>query len=155
MEGAGKAGCATHPRPRVRNDKAHELVTTGLPDVPGLPCAMVLTGYLALSPVTGLSCHRRPQDHHLTSLTPASGRQDHTTSPSASGAFRLEAPKRPPHPAPTFMTIAKRPSDRSGTAVFMDLIWANREGKYFYQEDWTGSISLIGFEKFGVWRILF
>src|ERR1700688_2727709 len=29
---------------------------------PGLPCAMVLTVYFALSPVTGLSCHRRPQE---------------------------------------------------------------------------------------------
>src|SRR5450631_108399 len=27
----------------------------------GLPCAMVLTAYTALSPVTGLSCHRRPR----------------------------------------------------------------------------------------------
>jgi hypothetical protein len=26
---------------------------------PGLPCATVLTAYFALSPVTGLSCHRR------------------------------------------------------------------------------------------------
>jgi hypothetical protein len=26
---------------------------------PGLPCAMVLTAYFALSPVTGLCCHRR------------------------------------------------------------------------------------------------
>jgi hypothetical protein len=34
----------------------------------------------------------------------------------------------------------------------MDLIWAKREGKYFWQEDWTGSISLIGFEKFAVRR---
>jgi hypothetical protein len=53
-------------------------------------------------------------------LTPASGRQDHTTSPSAPASFvlhafaRLTLP-RPPHPAPTFVTIAKRPSDRDGT----------------------------------------
>ena len=36
----------------------------------------------------------------LTNLTPASGRQDHTTSPSASCAVRLRALLRPPHPAP-------------------------------------------------------
>ena len=29
---------------------------------PGIPRAMVLTGSFALSPVTGLSCHRRPQE---------------------------------------------------------------------------------------------
>jgi len=34
----------------------------------------------------------------------------------------------------------------------MDVIWAKREGIYFWQEDWTGSISLIGFDKFAVWR---
>src|ERR1700732_2656281 len=39
-----------------------------------------------------------------TPLTPASGRQDHTTSPSASGAARLASLSRPPHPASTFVT---------------------------------------------------
>jgi hypothetical protein len=34
----------------------------------------------------------------------------------------------------------------------MDLIWANREAIYFCSKDWTGSISLIGFDKFGDWR---
>jgi hypothetical protein len=60
---------------------------------------------------------------------------------------------RPPHPAPTFVTIAKRPSVHGhGTAELMDLIWAKREGIYFLAKDWTGSIGLIGFEKFAVWR---
>src|SRR5579863_2238176 len=66
-------------------------VTTVTPETPGIPRAMVLTAYIALSPVTGLSCHRRPRDHHLTNLTPASGRQDHTASPSASGVLVLHA----------------------------------------------------------------
>jgi hypothetical protein len=35
-----------------------------------------------LSPVTGLFCHRRLRIISAN-LTPASGRQDHTTSPSA------------------------------------------------------------------------
>jgi hypothetical protein len=34
----------------------------------------------------------------------------------------------------------------------MDVIWANREAIYFCREGWTGSISLIGFGKFAVWR---
>jgi hypothetical protein len=34
----------------------------------------------------------------------------------------------------------------------MDLIWANREGIYFCGNGWTGSIRLIGFEKFADWR---
>jgi hypothetical protein len=37
-------------------------------------------------------------------------------------------------------------------AEFMDLIWAKREGIYFCAKDWTGSISLIGFEKLVVRR---
>ena len=54
-----------------------------------------------LSPGTGLFCprHFRGIVSHET-LAPASGRQDHTTSPSASSAARLASPKRPPHPAP-------------------------------------------------------
>jgi hypothetical protein len=54
---------------------------------------MVLTAYFVLSPVTGLFCHRRLADIGASqpgwadappqNLTPASGRQDHTTSPSA------------------------------------------------------------------------
>src|SRR5882672_1804786 len=62
-------------------------------DHPAFPHAMVLTAYFVLSPVTGLSCHRRQRikvlslpgwaDKTSANLTPASGRQDHTTSPSA------------------------------------------------------------------------
>jgi hypothetical protein len=31
----------------------------------------------------------------------------------------------------------------------MDLIWVGGEGKYFFDEDWTASISLIRFNKSG------
>jgi hypothetical protein len=34
----------------------------------------------------------------------------------------------------------------------MDLIWVKREGIYLCDEGWTGSISLIGKDKFRVWR---
>jgi hypothetical protein len=34
----------------------------------------------------------------------------------------------------------------------MKVIWAKREAKYFFGRDWTGSISLIGFDKFAFWR---
>jgi hypothetical protein len=30
----------------------------------------------------------------------------------------------------------------------MDVIWVRREAKYFFRQDWTGSISLIRFNKF-------
>jgi hypothetical protein len=101
---------------------------------------MVLTVSFVLFLATGLCCH-----HHqcnaagiVTNLTPASGRQNHTTSPSASRALRLCAPPRPPHPASTFVTIAIRPSDRGGTAESIKLILANGEAIYFCEMGWTG-----------------
>jgi hypothetical protein len=45
----------------------------------------------------------------LKSLTPASRRQDHTTSPYASVQSSTEQ-KRPPHPIPTFSDDGRRPS---------------------------------------------
>jgi hypothetical protein len=63
----------------------------------GIPHAMVLTGSFALSPVTGLVA-TVIGGNTSTDLTPASGRQDHTTSPSASSAVRHRHHQRPPHP---------------------------------------------------------
>ena len=48
---------------------------------------MVLTVSFVLSPVIGLCCHRHRRDTPAN-LTPASRRQNHTTSPSASCAVR-------------------------------------------------------------------
>jgi hypothetical protein len=54
---------------------------------PAFPAQWV-TAYSELSPVTGLSCHRHPPEVLLpANLTPASGRQDHTASASATAAF--------------------------------------------------------------------
>jgi len=71
--------------------KHTSIITTVTPVSPGIPYAMVLTVSFGLSPVTGLSCHRRLRKLFSANLTPASGRQDHTTSPSASGAFVTSA----------------------------------------------------------------
>jgi hypothetical protein len=56
------------------------------------------------------------------SLTPASGRQDHTTSPSASCAARLAAPLASTASRPASVTIASRPSvgrDRIAILLFL------------------------------------
>src|SRR5271169_5696079 len=51
-EGTGKAGRMMHPQSRVGNENNHtSVVTTGSPERPGLPCAMVLTVSFVLSPV--------------------------------------------------------------------------------------------------------
>jgi hypothetical protein len=57
-----------------------------------------------------------PRSLLLENLTPASGRQDHTTSPSASSAARLASPKRPPHPAPNVRDDAYAPLIGTGCA---------------------------------------
>src|SRR6266478_7542529 len=62
------------------HERSHRRYT---PASPGIPYAMVLTVSFALSPVTGLVCHRRRRKLPFANLTPASGHQDHTTSPSA------------------------------------------------------------------------
>src|ERR1700732_2969982 len=101
-EGVGNAGCPLHPQPRAQSVVKHtSVVTTGPPEHPAFPHAMVLTAYFVLSPVIGLFCHRRPADMVLSApgradlapldLTPASRRQDHTTSPSAASAVRQRA----------------------------------------------------------------
>jgi hypothetical protein len=82
-------------------------------------------------------------------LTPASRRQDHTTSPSAPAPFVKGA----------FASTASRTNVRDdretplmwdGMAGNMDLIWDKREAKYFLRGDWTGGIRLIRFDKFVV-----
>jgi len=84
-------------------------------------------GLYVISLGTGLSCSHHPRDHPA-SLTPASGCQDHTTSPSASVPFvRTIARTRRQSvhriPASRVVTIAIRPSDEDGTALIMLPIW--------------------------------
>jgi hypothetical protein len=75
---------------RGKNMEAHEQVTTGPPRSPGIPRAMVLTVSFALPGESGflvtIAGGRFP-----AGLTPASRRQDHTTSPSRAGQPALMA----------------------------------------------------------------
>ena len=89
IEGAGKTGCAPHPRSHVRVCKqkcAHE--HTGLAEASGLPCATALRlirdrpGDPAFRDTIALGQLSRPSD-----LTPASGRRTQSTSPYAKAAL--------------------------------------------------------------------
>jgi hypothetical protein len=73
------------------------------------------TAYIVLSSVGPGSLSPSPvRSLLLTNLTPASGRQDHTTSPYASAPFvKGTSTSTASHPA--LVTIAKRPSYRDGT----------------------------------------
>ena len=78
-EGAGKAGCPRHPQSCARM----HMTDRRCAGTPGLPCAVVLTAYAALSPETNSSCLRRRRigdrskarsDPTISiSLTPATG----------------------------------------------------------------------------------
>ena len=91
IEGAGKTGCALHPRSRVQKQikDAHE--HTGSAEAVRPSLRNGFTAYFALSLATGFFVTIiRVMRSIIANLTPASGRQDHTTSPSASRAVRQE-----------------------------------------------------------------
>jgi hypothetical protein len=112
---------------RVPAAPAAGVEATGTPGSPGIPARNGFNGVLRAL-VTGLFCHRHPRSKVLSlpgwakqnsaNLTPASGRQDHTTSPPAASSLvsalliahksfdppcdhlaRKTLP-RPPHPTP-------------------------------------------------------
>ena len=120
---------ARSTRSLVRKMKKHtSVVTTVTPETPGIPRAMGLTVSFVLSPVTGLVCHRRPRKLPFANLMPASGHQDHTALPSASGGFVLAAIRV--HRIPPYVRdVAQRPSKWDGTATDMQVIWPRGQGK--------------------------
>src|SRR6266852_44817 len=105
-EGVGNAGCPLHPRPRVHLVVVERTrVTTSTPESPGVPARNGFNGFLralpgdrALLPPSpcGLKVLSSPVEPNEPpqDLTPASRRQDHTTSPSASSAVVLHAANR-------------------------------------------------------------
>jgi hypothetical protein len=90
---------------------------------------MVLTVSSALSLVTGLVCHHRPRKISSANLTPASGRRDHTTSPSANSRARRSHESRPPHPVPNVRDDRDTPlqGERDGCGYGGDLGKARTE----------------------------
>src|SRR5580700_4508979 len=96
-EGAGKAGCLAHPQPPVQQ-KSTGVEATGSPEVTRPSLRDGFNGFLRALPGDRACLPPSPADHSA-SLTPASGRQDHTTSPSASSRSRQKRRPRPPHPA--------------------------------------------------------
>ena len=112
--------------------QAHERRHHGFSQVhPAFPHAMVLTVSFALSPVTGLFCHCHQRKLHSANLTPASGRQDHTTSPSATRALVRSASRVHHIPLSTFVTIAKRPFCEAGWRRYRFDLGDLETGKFF------------------------
>src|ERR1700761_8494320 len=84
LEIGGRRECRALDAPAASRGKwkTREFVTTVTPETSGIPRAMVLTVSFVLSPVTGLFVTASVMRKHYR-RTPASGHQDHTTSPSA------------------------------------------------------------------------
>ena len=119
IEGAGNAGCALHPRSRVRYAQARSCTRAyrAAVNTPTSP-AQWLYGLYVISPVRALCCHRHPWEvkasHELDACIAASGPHDFAVRAcpvvcrtSASIAI----------PALRNVAIAKRPSGGPGCAV--------------------------------------
>jgi hypothetical protein len=109
----------------MQNEKAYELVTTGLPEKtrPSLRNGFngvlrALPGDRACLPPSQAQCASI-----VANLTPASGRQDHTASPSANRCSRQQHHPRPPHPAPNVRDDREPPllRERDGDQYASDL----------------------------------
>src|SRR3984893_17733519 len=83
----------------------------------------------------------------ITNLTPASGRQDHTTSPSARSALSSAAPPASIASQPYVRDDRETPLCVGRDGERYGVIWVRREGKCFCEEDWTGSIRWKRFNK--------
>jgi hypothetical protein len=73
----------------------------------------------------------------LTSLTPASRRQDHTILPSARQAPSSLAPLASTASCPASVTISSRPSVGQDGRV-IKVIWVFGKSEYFSKRGWTG-----------------
>ena len=110
------ARCA---RSRVCNvERNSTRVVTVTPESPGIPRAMVYGLFRALPGDRALLPPSPAEKLARRDLTPASRRQDHTTSPSASGAL-VRSTSASIASRPAFVTIANRPSDgKAGRAEY-------------------------------------
>jgi hypothetical protein len=119
-------------RSLMREIKKHmSKSTTGSTGSAGFPRANGFNGCFELSLVIGLSCHHRRAMHsHRRDLTPASRRQDHTTSPSASMRVVFRAPPRPSQPAPNVRDDREAPLlEERGPARLVEVICPTAQAK--------------------------
>src|SRR3954469_12126345 len=133
-EGRGECRVPTHPQPRMQNKKAYELVTTGRPDDPAFPHAMVLTVSFVISPVIGLVCHRRFACAKLDASVEASGPHDfavrvqHRSSAVPNSVHRIPSRVRDDRERPS---VGR---DGAIRKVFCLVL----EARYFCGQGWTG-----------------
>jgi hypothetical protein len=136
IEGAGNAGCPMHPQPRVRNETKHtSVVTTGTPDSTRHSPRNGFTAYFVLSPARSGLFVTVISRLLGADLTPASRRQNHTTSPSASAPFVTCAARV--HRIPPRVRDVRNAPLLGQDVIDIEVIWVRREGKYFCKRGWT------------------
>src|SRR6478752_5478811 len=96
---------------------------------PAFPHANGFNGFLRALPGDH-ACLPPSPARLLADLTPASERQDHTTSPSTSSALVLSAIGVHRIP-PRVRDVRETPLLRNGTVRLSELIWVRRKRKYF------------------------
>src|SRR5229473_3113687 len=125
-----------HPQPRVQNEKAHEHSHHGHTGFTRHSPRNGFTAYFVLSPVPRL-IDTVVSGVASANLTPASGCQNDTTSPSASGRVRL-ARCRVHRIPPRVRDDRETPLYRDGTVRLSELICLRPKQKYFCKRGWTG-----------------
>jgi hypothetical protein len=134
-EGAGNAGRPLRPQSRVQCVGSTRGSHHGHTGITRHSLRNGFNGFLRALPGDRAFLSPSPADG-LASLTPASGRQDHTTSPSASAPFVFGATRVHRTPPPTSVTIAKRPSVRDGMISLYSCFYQTGKRKIF--ADGTG-----------------
>src|SRR3954451_7110437 len=133
-EGRGECRVPTHPQPRMQSKKAYELVTTGRPDDPAFPHAMVLTVSFVISPVIGLVCHRRFACAKLDASVEASEPHDFAVRVQHRSSAVLNNVHRIP---PRVRDDRERPSVGRDGAI-RKVFRLGEEPIYFSDWGWTG-----------------
>jgi hypothetical protein len=105
------------------------------PESPGIPRAMVLR-LISCSPRSSGSLVSVARGIASADLAPASRRQDHTTSPSASGAL-VRSTIRVHRIPPRARDDRETPLKWDGTAANIEVIWVFRKTEYFCRRGLT------------------
>jgi hypothetical protein len=133
MPGAQIAPAASHA-----NESEHtSVVTTVTPETPGIPYTMVLTAYIALSPVSRAFLPPSParsSPHELDASVGASGPHDFAVRFMRRSS---KAPKRPPHPALNVYDDRETPLERRRDRDSIVLLLPRRQEQFRKIGSWA------------------
>jgi hypothetical protein len=147
-KGRGECRVPIAPAASCAKCRKHtSVVTTVAPGSPGIPARDGFNSLFRALPGDRACLPPSLADLSSANLTPASGRQDHTTSPFARPALSSAAPLASIASPPYVRDDRETPLCVGRDASDVEVIWVKREREYFCEQDWTGSIRLIRFNK--------